>query len=153
MRKLLIAVLINIVFAGYASLAGAGERGTAAEAEAMVKKAIAYMKMHGNQKAFAEFQNPKGQFVDRDLYVWVADLNGTTLAHGANPKLANKNLIEFKDVDGKYFVKERVELAKTKENFWHDYKYFNPATKKIENKSAYVERTGDLIVGSGIYKP
>lgn len=88
-----------------------------------------------------------------DLYVVVYDLNGKCLAHGQNPKfLVGKDLIGMKDPDGKAYVKERVELAKTKSQFWQDYKFSNPLTKKIEPKSMYMERMGNFLVGCGVYK-
>jgi cytochrome c len=126
--------------------------GTAAEAVAMVKKAIVYIKAHGREKAFAEFSNPKGPFIDRDLYVTVYDMKGVCLAHGFNPKMVGKNMMDLKDPDGKAFVKERTEMAKTKDKFWVDYKYVNPLTKQIEQKSQYVEKLGDILVNCGIYK-
>ena len=138
-----------IVFNGPVS---AGERGSAKEAEALVKNAIAYMKAHGSEKAFAEFGNKKGQFVDRDLYIFVYDLTGKCVAHGQNAKMVGNDLIDMKDPDGTYFVKERVEIARTKGKGWQDYKFTDPVTKKVSQKSAYVERYNDLIVGSGIYK-
>jgi hypothetical protein len=74
MKKALLASLVSLLLMGVGSITHADEYGTAAEAEAMVKKAIAYLKANGKDKAFAEFSNPKGQFVDRDLYVTVYDL-------------------------------------------------------------------------------
>ncbi len=146
-----LGLLVIGLFLG-GSLARAAEYGTAAEAEALVKKAAAYIKANGKEKAFAEISNPKGPFTDRDLYVVVYDLNGKCLAHGQNPKMAGKDLIELKDPDGKAFIKERVELAKTKDKFWQDYKFTNPLSKKIEPKSMYLEKHGDIMVGCGIYK-
>ena len=55
-------------------------------------------------------------------------------------------------MDGKPFVKERVELAKSKGTFWQDYKFTNPVTKKIEPKQMYCERLDDTAVCGGIYK-
>jgi hypothetical protein len=49
-------------------------------------------------------------------------------------------------------VKERVELAKTKNKFWQQYKFTNPVTKQIEHKAMYMETMGDVLVGCGIYK-
>ena len=46
----------------------AADQGTAAEAEAMVKKAVAYLKANGPEKSAEEFTNGK-MFKDRDLYV------------------------------------------------------------------------------------
>jgi hypothetical protein len=37
-------------------------------------------------------------------------------------------------------------------NGWVDYKWPNPITNKIEDKSSYVEKMGDYFVGVGIYK-
>ena len=134
------------------SMAFAAEFGTAAEAEALVKKAIQLVKAEGKEKAFAEVNNPKGKFVDRDLYIFVYDMDGKCVAHGFNQKMIGKELIEIKDSDGKLYVKERVEIAKTKGKGWQDYKFTDPITKKIEPKSAYVERVENMIVGCGVYK-
>jgi hypothetical protein len=57
-----------------------------------------------------------------------------------------------KDADGKEFVKERIELAKTRGKGWQNYKFSNPLTKKNEEKTAYIEKADDVIVGSGVYK-
>jgi signal transduction histidine kinase len=131
---------------------GAGDQGTAEEAVAMVKKAVVYMKKNGNEKAYAEFNNAKGQFIDRDLYIMIYDATGKNMAHGMNAKLIGKNLIDIKDAEGKLIVKEFIEVAKSKGSGWVDYKWANPVTKAIEQKSTYVEKSGDMIVGSGIYK-
>jgi signal transduction histidine kinase len=125
---------------------------TAAEATAMVKKGIAFIKANGKDKGYAEISNKSGQFTDRDLYLVVYGLDGTVRAHGANEKMIGKNLIELKDVDGKPFVKERVELAQSKGTFWQDYKFTNPVSKKIEPKSMYCEKLEDAAVCGGIYK-
>ena len=125
---------------------------TAAEATAMVKKGVAFVKASGKDKAYAEITNKAGQFIDRDLYLVVYGLDGTVRAHGANDKMVGKNLIDLKDVDGKPFVKERVEMAAAKATFWQDYKFTNPTTRKIEPKSMYCEKLEDSVVCGGIYK-
>ena len=128
------------------------DRGSAAEATAMVKKAAAFINANGKDKGFAEINNPSGQFKDRDLYVAVLDLKAVTLAHGGNPKLVGKDMIEMKDADGKLFIKQFIEVANSKGSGWVDYKWPNPVTKAIEGKSTYVEKIGDMIVICGIYK-
>ncbi len=133
--------------------AWAGETATAKEAEAMVKKGVSFIKANGKEKGYAEITNKKGQFVDRDLYLMVMRLDGTIVAHGTNGKLVGVNRIETRDIDGKEYVRERVELAKSKTSFWQDYKFTNPVSKKIEPKSAYCERIDDTVVCGGIYKP
>lgn len=122
------------------------------EALAMVKKGIAFIKKEGKDKGYAEITNKKGQFTDRDLYLVVYGLDGVVRAHGANEKMVAQNLMELKDVDGKPFVKERVELAQSKGTFWQEYKFTNPVSKKIEPKLMYCERLEDTAVCGGVYK-
>jgi cytochrome c len=140
-----------LMLAGSSAFAAA-EHASAAEATAMVKKGVAYMKTNGKDKGHAEISNKDGQFKDRDLYLVVYGLDCVVRAHGANEKMIGKNLIELKDVDGKPFVKERVELAQAKGTFWQDYKFTNPVSKKIEPKSMYCEKLEDAVVCGGIYK-
>jgi cytochrome c len=132
--------------------AAKGEFANKEEAQAMVKKGVAYIKANGKDKAYAEITNTKGQFNDRDLYLVVYGLDGVVRAHGANERMVGKNLMELKDVDGKEFVRERVELGKAKPSFWQDYKFTNPVSKKVEPKSMYCERLEDTVVCGGIYK-
>ncbi len=132
--------------------AWSAEFATKDEAIAMVKKAVGFIKAQGADKAYAEIDNKGGQFTDRDLYVVVYGLDGKVLAHGANPKLIGKDLIDAQDVDGKYFVKERVDLAQKQASFWQDYKFVNPESKRIEPKQMYCERLDQTAVCAGIYK-
>lgn len=150
MKKYCVAALTALAFVSGSAIAA--EYGTAKEAEALVQKAVAHIKSAGAETAYADFTGKKAGWVDRDLYVLVYDLNGKVLAHGQNPKQVGKELIGFKDADGKEFVKERVELAKSKGKFWQDYKFTDPETKKILPKSTYCEKLDNTAVCVGIYK-
>jgi cytochrome c len=153
MRNMLKALVFGLSIMTVGAGACAAEKGSADEAVAMVKKAVAYMKENGKDKAFTEFGNTANtQFHDRDLYIFVYDLNGNNLAHGNNPKMVGKNLIDMKDHDGKYIIKGFVDMANAKGTGWVDYKWPNPVTKAIEQKSSYIEKVDNLIVGAGIYK-
>jgi cytochrome c len=125
---------------------------TADDATAMVKKGVTFIKTSGKDKGYAEISSKTSQFKKEDLYLVVYGLDGTVHAHGANEKMIGKNLIELKDIDGKLFVKERVEMAKAKPSFWQDYKFTNPESKKIEPKSMYCEKLDETVVCGGIYK-
>lgn len=122
------------------------------EAVAMVKRGVAAVKAVGPEKAYAEFSAPGGKWVDRDLYLLVFRLDGTSLAHGVNPKQIGLNLIDRKDIDGKEFIRERMDLARAKPSFWQDYKFLNPVSKKIEAKTSYCERLDDTVICAGVYK-
>ena len=117
----------------------------------MVQRTIDSMKKKGIDSTVADVNKKDGKYQDRDLYIVVYDLNGKNLAH-INPKMIGKDLSDLKDADGKYFVRERIELVKKKGSGWQDYKFVNPVSKQIEPKSMYVERYEDVIVGCGVYK-
>jgi len=142
---------IALALATNSGLAG-GEHGSKDEAVAMVKKAVAHIKADGAQKAYGDFTAKAADFHDRDLYVVVYSATGTCLAHGNNAKLVGKELLDAQDADGVYYIKKRVELMKTANNFWQDYKFSNPLTKKLEPKSTYCEKLADTAVCVGIYK-
>jgi cytochrome c len=148
------SILFAVVALALSQGAQAEERGSAAEASALVKKAVAYVKANGKDKAFAEFNNPKGQFVDRNLYIFVYDLKGTSLAigNGNSAKMVGKDLSDMRDADGTYIIKGLIAVANTKGSGWFDYKWPNPVTKAIEAKSSYVEKLDDIMIGCGTYK-
>ncbi len=149
LKNIVRTALIGLSMCG---IVRAADQGTAPEAEAMVKRAVAEIKSAGAEKAYDEFTNGKS-FKDRDLYIIVYDLNGKNLAQGANPKLVGKELMGLKDPDGKPIIKLFVDLAKEKGKGWVEgYKFLNPVTQKIEGKAMYLERVGDTLVGCGIYK-
>lgn len=149
LRVLVASSVLGFVMMGAAQ---AADHGTAAEAEAMTKRAVAYIKANGPEKAAEEFTNGTS-FKDRDLYVSYYDLSGKVLGHGANPKLVGKDLSGLKDPDGKLIIQMIGDVAKTKGKGWTDtYKFRNPTTDKIAEKLIYVERVGETWVGVGIYK-
>jgi len=149
-RKPLISGLAStLVFAGAAM---AGEGAGKDEAITMVKKAVAFIKEQGPDRAYPEFTNKAGKFIDRDLYVVVYQLDGKVLAHGSNEKFVGKDMSDAQDVDGKLYVKERVELAAKQASFWQDYKCVNPGSKKVEPKQMYCEKVDNTAVCAGIYK-
>jgi len=118
----------------------------------MVKRAVQFLKQQGSDSALAEFSRPAPAFKQRDLYINVIDLDGNTLAHGENPKLIGRNLIDLKDADGKLFIKQFVDTAKRSGKGWIDYRWPNPVTGVLEEKTTYVEKIDDFIIGCGIYK-
>ncbi|MES2152370.1 MAG: cache domain-containing protein [Pseudomonadota bacterium] len=152
MKTILKVVLSALLLVLANKLAFAQDRGgNVSEAIALVKKAVDYVKTHGREKAFAEFKNPSGPFRDRALFLVVYDIKGTKLAHGVNQKMIGKNNLELKDIDGKYIVKDFIDIATGKGKGWVDYKWPNPMTGAIEPKSTYIERFEDIIIGCGIY--
>jgi cytochrome c len=148
-----LAFLVFAALLTIASPAPAAEFGSRDEAVAMVKRVQAEFKKDGGDATFKAISDKTTkEFHDRDLYPFVYDMSGLCVAHGARPALIGKNLIDLKDQDGKFLIREMVKLAKAPGSGWVDYKWPNPLTNKIEDKSSYVEKMGDYFVGVGVYK-
>jgi cytochrome c len=123
------------------------------DAVKMVEKATAFFVANGKDKLLAEVNVKDGRFQRGELYVYVTDLAYTILAHPVNPKLIGQYIVDVPDVDGKLYRKEMVQVAKNKGRGWVDYKYKNPVSGKVEPKTSYLSKTGDIIIICGIYKP
>jgi len=145
-------VMVGIFIFAAACIANAA---TLDEAKAMAQKAAAFVKANGKEKAVAEFNNPAGQFKKGDLYVVFIDFNGMVLAHGGSPALTGKNLMESKDpTTGSFFVKEQIDIAKTKGGGWSSYNWMNPAVKKVQPKKSWVQKVDgmDAFVVCGVFQ-
>lgn len=151
MRPLATLALVAAVLAG-STAAWAADRASTKEAELMVHKAVAFLQQNGKEKALAAFSDPQGIFAYRDLYITAYDLDGKCVAHGQKKDRVGKNLLADKDADGKAFVAERIQLAKEKGKGWQEYKFMNPATKQVEQKVAYFEKAGDVVISCGAYR-
>lgn len=149
MRKIAVAVALAVLLP---LAAAAQEYATTKDAELLVRRAVAFLKAEGKEKAFPVFSDPKGAFAYRDLYVTVYDMEGRCLAHGQKKERVGKVFMEEKDVDGKQFIRERLEIVKQHGKGWQEYKWMNPATKTIEQKVAYFEKAGDVVIMAGAYK-
>jgi cytochrome c len=122
------------------------------DAKAMVEKAEAYFQANGKEKTLQELNNPKGEFVKGDIYVFAYDAAGTVIAHPVNAKLVGTNTLEVPDVDGKLWRKEAMEKVKKDGTAVVDYKFKNPVSGKVEQKTTYFKKVGDIILGCGTYK-
>lgn len=130
------------------------ERSTPEQARAMVKRAVEFYKEHGREKSFAEFNDPKGRFVKNDLYLFAFNTkgDGVQLVHGNNAKMLGKNVLDMRDSDGKFIIREFIEVANSKAGSgWVEYRWPNPITRVSEIKVSYVERVGDVLIGCGAY--
>lgn len=148
-KKFAVALLINLTLVATACAASMAD-----QAKAMAEKAISHVKAVGAEKAYQDFSTPGGKFIEGEIYVFAIDMNGMVLAHGGNPKMVGKSLMEMKTADGKLLVKEFMEIIKTKGEGWYDYKWNNPETKKIQDKSTFLKKLPGIeaFVGCGFYK-
>src|SRR5215831_14415852 len=129
MRILTIAVAGAIACLAGTSVAYAASKD---DAVALVKKTVAAIKADGTEKTYAAINTPDNPYQSGELYIVVQGFDGLTIAHAVNQKLIGKNMMEQQDVDGKFFAKDMAERGQKEASFWYDFKFVNPATKKIQ---------------------
>ncbi|AZE77434.1 cache domain-containing protein [Pseudomonas synxantha] len=128
-------------------------RATPEQARALRNKAVnALVKDEtGTLKAINSLQ---GGFLQDDLYVFVVDLDTQRyVAHGTNLRLVNTDFGKIKDPDGKPVGEPILKLMAEQDQGEYKYCWKNPVTGKVENKHAYVRKTGHFMVAVGYYSP
>ena len=128
-------------------------RATPEQARALRNKAVeALVKDEtGTLKAINSLQ---GGFLQDDLYVFVVDLNTRRyVAHGTNLRLINTDFAKVKDPDGKPVGEPILQLMKEQDQGEYQYRWKNPVTGKVEDKHAYLRKSGHFLVAVGYYSP
>ena len=98
--------------------AGAGDawakrhKGTAAEAKAMLTRAVAAMKAD-KRKALADFTAGRRGFKDRDLYVFCASLSSRVVAaHGGSSRIVGRKINRWVSKQGRRLGDEFLDQAR-----------------------------------------
>jgi hypothetical protein len=132
---------------------GAGDRGTADEAKALLQKAVEHYKQVGRKQALEDFTGKKSPWVDRDLYVACGDSKSIIVANGAFPNLVGSSSNLAKDVNGKPLGDSMWQAAAKGGIQTVEYSWYNPVTGKMERKVAFVEKVdADIRCSVGSYK-
>ncbi|MBS1122572.1 MAG: Cache, type 2 domain protein [Deltaproteobacteria bacterium] len=120
----------------------------------IVKGAVGKIEKLG-ETAFPLLRDPSGPFRVKDAYVFVVDPNGVELVNPAFPNLEGRNVLDVKDTQSKYLVREMLAMARTRGSGWVDYLWPKPGDSVSTLKSTYVSkaRIGDtwLLVACGVY--
>jgi polyisoprenoid-binding protein YceI len=151
MRQLFFAtILAASTFMSATASAQSAQFGTAAEAKAMLDKAVAAMKAD-KTKALEMFSKGEGGFKDRDLYVACGGPDGKVTAH-INPARIGLDIKEFKDSTGKLFGAELLNVSEGKVT---EVSYLFPrpgADTTPVQKVSYATKIGDTMCMVGFYK-
>ena len=142
-----------LAFATVGAAAFANPEPTEKDAIAMAERGAAFMKANGKEALMKKLAAKDPEFVQGELYVDMRDINtGIVVAHPINPSIVGKDLVDVPDASGKKYRREIIELAAKSGKGWVDYMYKNPVSGKIEPKTTYILRVGDVVLEAGIYK-
>jgi signal transduction histidine kinase len=128
----------------------AADYGTAAEAKAMLERAVASVKAD-EPAALARFSKGEDGFKDRDLYVFCAGPDGKIDAH-PNPALMGNDMNTIKDKTGKLFGQEMLRVAQEGKFNEVAYMWPRPGMTEPVAKVSYVTKVKDQVCGVGYYK-
>ena len=124
-------------------------------AEALVKEGVAFLKANGKDAFIAEVQKAGGRFhrkPDSTLYLFAHNLDCVVVAEGNNTAAVGLNRTNVKDPDGKFLVREMVKAGQQKGGGWVDYKWPNPTTNKVQDKSTFSLAEAGIVVSCGYFK-
>jgi hypothetical protein len=152
--------MISAVSAAAVTLSAAvfaqqGQSGTADEAKAMLVKAVAAVKAD-KTKALEMFNKGEGGFLDRDLYVFCANVGDSKFVAVYNPnvKVLGQEMRTLKDSTGKAFGAEQFAAAQKPEGQSTEVHYLYPrpgANATPVPKLSLTTKAGDLVCGVGYY--
>lgn len=147
MKTLHTAILLAAAATAHAS------EPTKKDAIAMAEKGAAFIQANGQDAFLKKIAGKDPGYLQGSLYVDVRDIKtGIVLAHPINPSIVGKDLTDIPDANGKKYRREIIELAAKQGHGWVDYQYKNPTSGKIEPKTTYILRVGDVVLEAGIYK-
>jgi cytochrome c len=149
LRKLLIAVAAGAAVAT-AALAQ-GQFGSAAEAKAMLEKAVAELKSN-EAAALAKFNKGEGGFKDRDLYVFCYDMTTVKFTAHVNQALLGTDVKAIKEKDGSPLGEKVFNATKPGTIATVSYNFPKPGTTDPVPKESYVTQIGNQGCGVGYYK-
>jgi uncharacterized protein len=152
MQRLTVAISCVLMAALLCPAAIAASYGTRDEAVAMVRRVQEKYKKEGMEPTLKAITAKTREFHDRDLYTWVLDRKGLLMAHGGNPDLVGKNIFDMKDQNGKFFIRDMIDVCTRAGHGWSDYRWVNQQKHVVEDKSTYTERMADYCIGSGVYR-
>ena len=146
MKKLVVAIAFIV-----AATVWAADRGTPAEAKAMLGQAEAHIKAVGRTQAFADFNSGKKPFRDRDLYVVCISADRIVAVNGFLPQYVGRKANMLTDYNGKLIGVAILEVANTKGEGTVEYVMLDPLTKALRPKTLFVKKIGTDACGVGVY--
>jgi methyl-accepting chemotaxis protein len=130
-------------------------QGSADEARTLVGRALTIVRTQGLQAALPTLRSRSEGFVDRDLYVFVVDRNGTYHLHGANPAMEGRRVHDVPGIDGDRFVREAWAAANANggQGGWVEYDIVNPGSGAVQPKASFVVALDERqFLGCGVYR-
>jgi hypothetical protein len=127
-------------------------QGTADEAKTLTLRAAEHIKRVGFDRASKDFHTKGGQFIDRDLYVFVFDREGYYRVMGMDESKVGSHLSAAPGLDAKQLITDAWKRAESGGG-WVEYNIVNMVTGDVKGKASYVMQIdANRLVGCGAYR-
>ncbi len=128
------------------------KRGTREEAIELVRKVKGMWQTLGPQKTLDAVNKLTHNLRNKDLYPFIGHVDGYIVGHFLQA-LRGINSLENRDMRGTYIYRDMVKMVKTRRRGWVDYTFPNFITKRVDEKTSYVEALdNEYFVGVGVLK-
>jgi cytochrome c len=119
----------------------------------LVGKAIAMFKEMGREATLKAINDPKGPFVEGDLYLFALTMDNVLVGQPHQRLLRRMNLSKTQDSSGVYFFAKFKEIAQDPGQGWVKYSWAKPGEKDASPKRSFIKRVPgeNLYVGAGYY--
>jgi len=129
---------------------------SATKEECVIKshEAAALITSQGLDVAIKAISDPNGEFVWKDSYVFLMNLDGKMLAHPYQPELTKlDHVLLLTDPTDKAMFVHFVNIARKSGQGWVEYMWPKPGKTTPSKKLTYIYRVPDqdLLVGAGLY--
>ncbi|OPX77388.1 MAG: Cache domain protein [Methanosaeta sp. PtaB.Bin039] len=113
-----------------------------------------YLLETGKDEAFQAFNDPDGEFVRGDMYVFAYDFNGTLLSHPFLTRFIGRNNLDLRDINGIHIINNMLSVARMGDGFAYAV-YPDPIDNyQMKLKLYYLLKADDdMWIGSGINLP
>lgn len=149
-RRLVAGLALAFSLAAGGTAHAQSAKGTAAQAKAMLERAVAALKAD-QPAALKAFRARTDGFGEGDLYVFCNGLDGASVEH-PNPAMAGTNLNTLRDANGKEFGKIILREAQEGRMSTVDYAFPELGGTTPLPKETFFTRIGALICGVGYYR-
>jgi len=156
MKRLLVLATMVAVLAGFVCVSYAG---TDDDVKELGLKAAALIKKDGKARGIAEISDPNGPLsalLKKGKYnITLNDFDGMNLVNCSFPAIVGQNHYTLRDANGKFFIQNGIEIARTKGGGWIDFAWTDPDTKKVGSWRGWVQRVEgmDMYVMGLVWKP
>ena len=151
LKHLALATLMVLIIG--TGIVVAGELATKEECVQKCAEVAKIINSKGVEAAVKEVNDASGQFIWKDTYVYLMNLEGTIVAHGPQPKFIGKNLMGLKDpiLKKAWYPALFAKIKAGSNSGWFLYHWKKPNAKGLYKKDCYYQRAGNLVIFAGIY--